>query len=341
MSKLYLVLLAALPLTAIAQPTVTDREQYGGNATVHYLYTPTVHAGAPGANQTWNFGSLSGLSGNSHDTLTEHVIVPTGSTGPYAGLVQVERFSDSSIQYLKVSGGNLGISFTADSIAPAVALYYSHPLTDQIYTMTLGATVTDTVTYAITTQGMSGTGFIKKTLTVDAYGTLTLPNGTYNNVVRLKTVGSDSSNFTISQVSRSVSYRWYNANFSSPLLTVDSGFYSYVLSGTTYKDSSTSAQYMLDEHISTGISAPKTAPVSFRGHIMSSNVVLAGGFNASSNYNVYIFNMSGQKVYTNNFSGGSSVTSLPISDMAPGAYTIMVMEAGNISSMSSIKTIKE
>ncbi|MDR3679491.1 MAG: hypothetical protein P4L41_05955 [Flavipsychrobacter sp.] len=346
--KLYAALLALLPFAAVAQPTVVNREQYPDNAIVHYLYTNTLPAGSAGANQTWNFSTLTADTSRLNDTLTEYVTVPGSAGGPYAGLVQAEKFSDSTEQYIKMNGNNLGISYWADSAVAGYFTNYAHPLAEQIYSMSLGATVSDTVTYTGRNSGMPNSGYDSVMLVVDAYGTLTLPNRTYNNVVRLKEVKNDSQVIPIlglKIIEEEVSYRWYNASYISPLLTSDTAYYKITVAGNPAADTAeyiTYTRYLLAEHISIGVSTIPLNHVSFNGHIGNTAVVLTGSFTAGSKYTACIFNMAGQKVYDNTFAGGLHHVSLPLSsNLPPGTYTILVMETGKPETMNTVKTTKE
>ncbi len=346
--KLYAALLALLPLAAIAQPTVVNREQYPDNAIVHYLYTNTLPAGSAGTNQTWNFSTLTADISRLHDTLTEYVTVPGSAGGPYAGLMQAEKFSDSTEQYIKMNGSNLGISFWADSAVAGYFTIYAHPVVDQINSMSLGATASDTDTYTFRNNNDLGTGHASVTLVVDAYGTLTLPNGTYNDVVRLKEVKNDSEVIPIQGVKiieQEVSYRWYNASYVSPLLTSDTAYYKISVASNPAADTAeyiTYTRYLLAEHISTGVGTIPLNHVSFSGHIGNTVVALAGSFLVGSKYTACIFNMLGQKVYDNTFAGGLQQVNLSLSsNLPPGTYTILIMETGKPATMNTVKTTKE
>lgn len=338
--KFYATLLALLPFVAIAQPTVTGREQYPDNSIVTYVYSySNLEAGNAGANQTWDFSSLV-LSNQTGDTLQENIIVPNGS-GPYINYKQVEKFSDSTITYIKSAGTNQGIAFSADSSTPPSSITYAHPLVNQIYSMSLGASVADTASFNFDDQGFgySGIGNTHISLVVDGYGTLKLPWGTYNNTVRLKEIRIDSINYSsIIIVDTDILYRWYNASFFSPLLNLDSS--------STYVPGIGSSPYnyiytLLTEHVSTGVDQITVNRVAFNVHLDNETLGLAGSFAAGTQYNVCIFNMEGQKICDNDFAGGKQYVSLPLQHNLPsGTYTVVLMEKNKPETLNTVKTVK-
>jgi hypothetical protein len=177
-----------------------------------------VTAGNSGVNQTWNFASLSPLA----DTVTEWMVLPStttdGSLFPTSNLC--EKYSDGRFVYAnKTASENYLVGFddTTDSYPPSV---YTNPMLFSKRPITYGDILTDTFTI----QGLLGYGVV--TITADAYGTLILPNGTYNNVLRIKIAQSMPS------FSQTI-YTWFDGIHSSALLKLsDEPRVEYLLSET-------------------------------------------------------------------------------------------------------------
>lgn len=189
MKNLYLIgiisLLTALSIQqATAQPTITYAnfgQQVGESFTVHGIDMAAVTEGASGAAVTWDFSTLVDIG-----TQTGTWIAP-GST-PYAS-----SFPTSNIA-LDGGGGNyVYYSSTASGFGNCgaymntVTQYYDDMEEIIRYPFTFNDTYVDNLACTFVSGGTwYRTGTI--TVTADGYGTLILPWGTVNNVLRLHLV---------------------------------------------------------------------------------------------------------------------------------------------------------
>jgi hypothetical protein len=205
MKKIYftLALTALATFSAMAQP-VANASNVAPNFTGEFYFAPATNfsPGAAGANQTWNYASLQ-LTLAGTDTAIPVVGSPFAATfpganycykfsGPFLGAdryyyhnLTSTKFEIVSMAYNASSGDN----------------YMPNPRTFAVFPYTYNTVYTDT--YKSTTDAI-GTSF---TATYDAYGTLVLPTGTYNNVIRQKIVKNGQTD-----------YVWFNVSPFYPLL---------------------------------------------------------------------------------------------------------------------------
>lgn len=203
-----LLMLAIIPTIVWAQPTITNAEDFTiGTVLKFQKCNPTsVSAGNAGANQTWNFSTLTSLP----DTTTEWMVLPSSTTNgslfPTAN--QVEKYSDGRFVYVtKTANENYLVGFI-DTTSSYPATHYPNPMLFAKRPLNYGTIVTDTFTIT----GSSALGIV--TINPDAYGTLILPNGTHNNVLRVKiTEVHPWFNFIV--------YVWFDGINTSALLKID------------------------------------------------------------------------------------------------------------------------
>lgn len=206
--KLTLLLLAVLPAIVWSQPIVKNAEDFSiGTVLKFQKCDPTsVSVGNAGANQTWDFSNLVTVA----DTTTEWMVLPSsttnGSAFPSANLC--EKYSDGRFIYVnKTLNENYLVGFV-DTTAAFPPTSYPNPMLFAKRPLNYGTIIKDTFTMT----GSSANGIV--TINPDAYGTLILPNGTHNNVLRVKiTEVHPFFNFTV--------YVWFNGINTSALLKID------------------------------------------------------------------------------------------------------------------------
>jgi hypothetical protein len=209
MKKQFLLLMLVIISNLVwAQPVITNAEDFViGTVLKFQKCDPTnVSAGNAGANQTWNFSTLTSLP----DTATEWMLDPSTTTNgnlfPTANLVV--KVSNGQFTYLNKTIDENNIVGFIDTTSAFPATLYPNPMLIAKRPFNYGTVVTDTFTLS----GSPALGVV--TFDPDAYGTLILPNGTYNNVLRVK----------ISQVHpwfTYVVYVWFDGITKSALLKID------------------------------------------------------------------------------------------------------------------------
>ncbi|MBX7107379.1 MAG: T9SS type A sorting domain-containing protein [Chitinophagales bacterium] len=222
--KLLLTFILALWLTlpSYAQITITSANtpDAGDNFVAQGCDTTGVEPGNSGANITWNFSSLV----PSGETVTYEYVAPEGtpfaSSFPSASIVQ--NVLNSLYIYYNVNESSQSLLGIGGSVMVEV---YDNPELLISFPFTYNSTLTDPFSASYEILGLTNYHFGTHTLTADAYGTLILPTGTYNNVLRVKsnTDAKDSMYiFGSSTVNHDVtsSWIWYTAGGKSPILEI-------------------------------------------------------------------------------------------------------------------------
>ncbi len=207
----------------LSQPTLTqgnNTNSIGSQADVFFCDTTAFQPGPAGSNVTWNFPNLvstlqATLSFKSPSNTTGGSLFPAanlaGETN-YLGNIDRSFFLDD------VSG-----RFTVGAISNAGSTV---DYTDFQQLISFPFTYNDTFTdnFEATTSNMGSMMTRKGTAKVlaDAYGSLTTPIGTFNNVIRIKTIMQykDSSDF-LGDVAfyDEVRWEWFSPSSPNQLMT--------------------------------------------------------------------------------------------------------------------------
>lgn len=187
MKKLNSVLFLVAGIIAYAQPSVTRSAVDRVN--IPYTFragdvAPTVTAGPSGANVTWDFSAYAAPNANTNTTKacpgeTNCFRFPTANRITKPTLSDVYDFTSISDTQDVMLGTYAN---TGDML-----MAYSDPLINFNFPVTYLQQFTDTYQINITSGGVPNgaeTGQVE--YTVDAYGTITTPTGTYPNVLRIK-----------------------------------------------------------------------------------------------------------------------------------------------------------
>lgn len=327
-----------LPATLLAQPTIHHMDDYTIGSKIITLTCDPMAPGNPGANMTWDFSALVSLGTNA-DTVVTNVIAPP-TNAPIAGATFVMNTADGSNDYfLKTATGNFALG-NYDSSNNLTAKY-NHPLQSAIRPVTYGATLSDTLTGTASLIVPLATIKAKVNAVADGYGTLKLPNGTYNNVLRIKIVMYDTIAISLptpsTTTSKNITWYWYDDNHNAPLLEIDS---SYAITSAG-NDTSASTDYLLKEK-TTGIGHVAANKIPFNASFTDNGIMLNGTFTNGSTYQLAVFNMAGQKVLetttvaTNNKMHGTASNAL-----SPGVYIVTLMNENDAATLTTLKVVKQ
>jgi len=225
MKKTFLVSMLFISVTAAyAQPNITGNNF---NPTVGETITllniadslPGTAGVAIGANQTWNFQTLSG--GTSENNV---YISPEGmpNASHYSSNLCLHNTSsgdynyyyadDTKMQYLGLSAATGG---NGNSISNASSMY-KFPMTfNTNYSETINDQLTDIA------SGMHQESKGQQTWVGVGYGTLILPTGTFNNVLKVVHTIIDTIyyNNAVSSTSKSVTTEWWYPGIHGPVLS--------------------------------------------------------------------------------------------------------------------------
>lgn len=167
-----------------------------------------------GANQSWNFTTLS-------SSVSETIDVVSVASTPYAADFPTSTIclyynSQQAFDYYVANNGEFARS---GAVTGGQAIPYDDPAQFRQYPMSLGDSYTD----SLHADYFSGVQFERVgivTVEADAYGTITLPYGTFSDVLRLKVIEDyeDRSSFNISTYD-AVTYQYMLPGQHLPLLS--------------------------------------------------------------------------------------------------------------------------
>lgn len=296
-------LLASLNLSA--QPVINtanvpqslDLELYSANA-------PGFSPGPAGANKTWDFSGLS-LTPNGTLTIQPASETPYGNSFPSANSSHHYSGLPDDIWFLYQHSAAKIV--TIAMVYPSIIVFnFSNPKTIIEFPYTFGHTFTDT--YQITGQGPAASF----TAEYDAYGTLILPFGTYQNVVRQKTVEGSRTE-----------YIWYNTN---PFFALLQGSSSDSLLGLA-KSTTLGVQDVQNDLLFSVYPNPveDVLRVTIPDH-------------TKGNLKFQVYDLSGKCVLDQTVSASAEVL-LPVKNLQSGVYLLRVTDQENQS--QSIRIIKK
>lgn len=180
--------------------------------------TNGVAQGNSGANQTWNFSNLVRTDSSSIHWLA-------ASSTPYFSQFSTSNIAstadDSNYQYFISSSSNITVSGYAGT---AGIIPYSDPQQFLVYPFSYNNTFNDNFEAAYTISGISIHRTGTTTVTADAWGTISLPFGTFSNSLRLKyiVITKDSALGGIPLVTTTTltSYSWFVPGKKFPVFEI-------------------------------------------------------------------------------------------------------------------------
>jgi len=315
--KQYFTILFLLSASfAMVQPKITRNENFpiGWKLIFRNIDPASLSTGKTGANQTWDFSSMTLLPDSTIELITDPAWTAGGKDFPDANMV--EQYSDGSYVFVnKNDSENYMVGYMGNGVKinyPKNILFGKRPMT---YPDSFSRTYT--ARYSI--QGLnylySGGGHIQTI--VDGYGTLKLPGATYGNVLRLK-ISQSQKDTTLPggaiRSSTTISYVWFDETHYSALLKIDS-----TNSGSNI---SRSAAYLLQEAMA-GIDPVKSLSTSVSATIKDNQLQIRSQLVQGAEYSVVLYNMLGQTIYSNRFiASGSPVETLHIPGQIKGVYIL-------------------
>jgi hypothetical protein len=288
-----------------------------------------ISEGNAGANGTWNFSGIS-ATGTSY---TYNVISPSSTpfSGSFPGATIIvsntsfETYSfyhidNTSYDYLGSASVNSGVT----TITP-----FTKSETFLVFPVSYNSSFSDNFSYSFQTSGytFSTAGTISGV--ADAYGTLLLPQGTFNNVLRVKTIQdySNTNDIPGSQPGNSqiLTYSWYDAGTRYPLLTI-----TYTTSGTNttksvyYYDYLTSANKYKD---------PKTFEIISYSNPAKDIITVDFCIPGTSDVFFSLFDLTGKNIITQtrpNLAKGRYIHKIDTENLLPGIYIIQAKTENNV-----------
>jgi hypothetical protein len=300
--------------------------------------TTGVQPGPAGASQTWNFSSL--------------VIDTVPASITYDDLANQTFAADFPNGNMVLADGSGGFTIL-ESNANALTLHGinnstlgSIPYTDaQIlmnFPVSFGAANVNNDAFAAsyTLLGFPVTRSGTSSTVADAYGTLILPGGTFNNVLRVKTTSSINDATPLGATTTDqVDYKWYDANNKNYLLTISVTTTVAPILGTTV----TKVVAVLDNPTASGLSERRNdiGNISVFPNPASDHFLLNIDLKKSGKYTLSVFSADGRIMMNDsdvNMLAGRQNRSLDISAFPEGIYLLCV--AGEDASQT-IRFIKQ
>jgi hypothetical protein len=230
--KKILLCLMVISVNSIAQPTLTNSNNpvIGDVFSFYNADTTGVQPGSAGANQIWDFSGLSLGSTLTSLSFVDPSTTPDAASFPTSNIAQ--KLDASSYQYLRTTSStfeDLGIS------SPQVSMsFYDADVVYQ-YPFTYNTSQVDSFKSDYTLSTLPVTRKAQSNTLGDGYGTLKLPGGIYNNVLRVKfTQAINDDNGFMNTLTNVETYYWFTSGNKQPLLTITISTTNYF--GTTVKN---------------------------------------------------------------------------------------------------------
>lgn len=280
-----------------------------------------LDAGGPGAALTWDFSTLRSNGASSTTSYSYE-----NSTTYVSDLL--ERTPDGKKIHLQQNNSTTYVKAIEDSLAGTTVHYYDYTISRRPFTYQ--TSYVDSYRVESTQPAMTGTGYL--TVTGDAYGALELPTGTYDNVLRIKKlqVETDSLDYLQHHIT-SISYLWFDAEHSAPLLRIDS-----MISET---GTSSDIMYL---GAPTAVNNIGSSPQELNGNINNNELLLTGTFEPGVTYDLVVYNIIGTKMFTTAFTASGGALRFDMGrDINPGIYVVSLNMRNDPSSRQIIKVVKQ
>ncbi len=336
---LYFLFMVFIPCHLYAQPVIYNMENNPMGMVAKFVQCSTtgISPGSSGPGVTWNETALTHL-GTANDTFYASTIANYGSTAPTA--TRIDSFTSTSNFggnfYVNQSSGTTNLLYVV--LNTTDYYYYTGPVTGLLtakqpihYT----DTYTDTFNYTYVSSSPTVTVNGYYTVNADGYGILNLPgSASYNNVLRIHITEIDTSHDgSGAHLSTRNTYTWYDDNHSEPLCKI---IYDTFSSGN-----SISAYFLLSQTPLVSVKNVNNEKTEFSACFASNGLILNSKFEQGDPYSVSVFNMNGQKVYSNSFKPSGNSVSLNIDNwLCPGIYMVALTD-NSTHGFSTIKVLKQ
>jgi hypothetical protein len=323
MKKLvYALLTLALPMSAMAQPVIDSAEYYHVGQTFNYRHCSNVTPGPAGANQNWNFASVT-------DSLIE-IDTVLAATSPANALLTFNGITT----YLSISDTETAV--TGIDFGAQASVSYNSNITSVLHPISYLDTATSNFTEVLS-AAVNGTGAGNSLMKVDGYGTLITPQGTFTNVLRVKfnqteidTTGLGNETITV------VSYRWFDSSHKQPLMRIDSmsgsGLAPILITSTAYytTDTPTAVKNIAQKRFT-------------NAHLDNNGLTLKANLTQGQEYRIALIDMNGHLVYIKTFAASGRELehfAIPV-ELPAGTYVGSISQLNTNEQVLTIKVAKQ
>jgi hypothetical protein len=345
-----LFIVIAFSTNSFSQVTLTSSNNPvpGNTAKSVTCDTTGIVEGNSGSNQSWNFAGIIRRDSS------VNTFVASGTT-PYAAQFPSSNVASTSdnqeYSYYTTSSSELlyngyGSAFQVNS--------YNNPESILRYPFTFNSNFSDTYS-SVYNNGVANS-YLNGTITStgDAWGTLVLPNGTFNNALRIKNVTSHRDSSFIGGVSNvlrftSTAYTWFVPNRKFPVFEIRynlieiSGFPSTRAKFVIYSpDNPTIGISQISTNIAGEYALSQNYPNPFNPSTKIRFDITSGDRNTNSPVRLTVHDQLGKEVATlvnENLSPGSYEYNWNAGDLAGGIY-YYTLSAGNFSDTKKMILVK-
>jgi len=338
MKKLFTLLICVLFIQQIAynQITVTDLDPQVGDYFSIEGYESSLDPGLSGANVTWDFSGL----GAGDNGIDYEVVLTDGLAGEENFPLSTKAWTatlddvDDFIFYMGAENNALveyGSYFVAEETV--VEINYSDPQIRYNSPLDYGDTGSDNIAGSLIIGTMILSTFTGDIVyDVDGYGTLIMPNGTYDNALRVHTIQEEIHELGVGggiiQTTTVTGYSYFVEDFPIPVLIIEDSE-SYVL-GELTDEFSSMTRLISYNSVLLGVDN-----ISVDNNLMiypnPSSEFITLTFNNTGLANLRIINIDGKVAKSLSL---ASKTKVDISDLTPGYYIAELLVDGNIFSRS-------
>lgn len=320
MKYIFTFLISIATINGISQIVLTQQNNaltIGEEYTITVCNNSGIDEGPSGANKTWDFSALQPNGQGSYN----YEIVDASNT-PYAS-----SFLNASIAIKDNTNGHyVYYDYTANQATEygfanqSMVSFYSNPLIYLEYPYTYNSSHNDEF---YTHYTMSGYDYYRNgnvSCVADAYGTVILPHGTFNNTLRIKMTQTiiDSSDFSVNTTVLTT-YLWYSETSHYPILTVNHSQSSdmtttsvyYSVNGTSAINTISNQEYVV-------------YPTPCKSDLYIEKPIVDNSF-----YEVKIYDLLGKCVFTKTCIERKKTIKISVSELLSGMYIAQIINNKN------------
>lgn len=239
MKKLNFVLFLLIGIMFYAQPSVTragvDRINNTISLKAEDVSGTSITAGAAGANITWDFSAYTGTNSTAY---VSRVCPGQANCFRFPGANRITTMTNvdtNDFSAMTDTEATMLGSYSGPALGD-VTVTYTNPLTEYMFPITYLQQFNDTYAFSSVSAAIGNvdeTGQVS--VSVDGYGTVITPKGTYQNVLRIKRMRTGtqviaSSPIPITATYINESYQWVNQTDG---MVFSFAINTFVLNGTT------------------------------------------------------------------------------------------------------------
>ena len=350
MKNLLLFIVLALSTNLYSQVTLTSANNPVPGNTVKSVTCDTagISEGNSGANQNWNFSGLV----RRDSTVNTWV---ASNTTPYAAQFptsNVASTSDNS-EYSFFTTSSSSLLYNGFG-GPFQLSSFNNPETILQYPFTYNSNFSDTYS-SVYNNGVANS-YLNGTITStgDAWGTLVLPNGTFNNALRVKNVSVQTDSSNIGGMNNilnftSTAYTWFVPDTKFPVFEIR--YTSLIFNGTPISnakfvnyspDNPTIGISQINTNIADEYVLSQNYPNPFNPSTKIRFDIAAGDRNSSSMVKLTVYDQLGKEVETlvnENLSPGSYEFNWNAGNLAGGIY-YYTLTSGNFTDTKKMILVK-